>query len=122
MDAWGGVSSLQLGLPVVWTAARERGHDLEDVVRWMSAGPARLAGLRRKGAIAPGHDADFAVLAPEETFTVDPADLHHRNRVTAYAGRTLNGRVRASWLRGEQLTDHGRVLRQSGRLIERTSV
>ncbi|HET6634566.1 MAG TPA: allantoinase AllB [Streptomyces sp.] len=126
MDAWGGISSLQLGLPAVWTAARERGHTLQDVVRWMSAGPARLAGLSRKGAIAPGRDADFAVLAPEETFTVDPASLHHRNRVTAYAGRTLHGVVRSSWLRGERLTDHGQIVtdgrtQKTGHLIERTS-
>ncbi|MDT0380371.1 allantoinase AllB [Streptomyces sp. DSM 42041] len=118
-DAWGGISSLQLGLPAVWTAARERGHSLEDVVRWMSAGPARLAGLAHKGAVAPGHDADFAVLAPEETFTVDPAALHHRNQVTAYAGRTLHGVVRSSWLRGEQITDHSRPLERKGQLIAR---
>ncbi|OEU91637.1 allantoicase [Streptomyces abyssalis] len=121
--AWGGISSLQLGLPAMWTAARARGHSLDDVVRWMSSGPARLAGLGgRKGAIAPGHDADFAVLAPEETFTVDPARLHHRNPVTAYAGRTLHGVVRATWLRGERIAeagDAGRPLRQTGRLIER---
>jgi allantoinase len=126
MDAWGGISSLQLGLSAVWTAARERGHTLEDVAEWMSAGPARLAGLDHKGALAPGRDADFAVLAPEETFTVDPAHLHHRNRVTAYAGRTLHGVVRASWLRGERLTDHGQIVtdgrtQQTGHLIERTS-
>jgi allantoinase len=121
MDAWGGISSLQLGLPAVWTAARERGHGIEDVVRWMSEGPARLAGLASKGAVAPGRDADFAVLAPEETFTVDPAGLHHRNQVTAYAGRTLHGVVRSSWLRGERVTDHGRVTRQAGHLIERST-
>jgi cytosine/adenosine deaminase-related metal-dependent hydrolase len=63
----------------------------------MSAAPAALAGLSRKGAIAPGNDADFAVLAPEATFTVDPAALHHRNRITAYAGRTLHGVVRSTW-------------------------
>ncbi|MCF6522927.1 allantoinase AllB [Streptomyces sp. JJ36] len=118
-DAWGGISSLQLGLPAVWTEARRRGHSLDDVVRWMSGGPAALAGLAAKGAIAPGRDADFAVLAPEQTFTVDPAALHHRNRVTAYAGRTLHGVVRSSWLRGEQITDHSRPVRTSGRLIER---
>ena len=120
--AWGGISSLQLGLPAVWTEARRRGHTLDDVARWMSAGPARLAGLDgRKGAVAPGRDADFAVLAPEETFTVDPARLHHRNPVTAYAGATLHGVVRSSWLRGEQITDHGRPLGRTGRLIERTT-
>ncbi|AXK31303.1 allantoinase AllB [Streptomyces armeniacus] len=120
-SAWGGISSLQLGLPAVWTEARRRGHSLDDVARWMSAGPAALAGLGTKGAIAPGRDADFAVLAPEETFTVDAAELHHRNQVTAYAGRTLHGVVRSSWLRGLQITDHGQLLRKTGRLIERTT-
>ncbi|MEU0631173.1 allantoinase AllB [Streptomyces sp. NPDC005989] len=117
--AWGGISSLQLGLPAIWTAARERGHGLEDVVRWMSAGPARLAGLTGKGAIAPGYDADFAVLAPEETFTVDPARLHHRNPITAYAGKTLHGVVRGTWLRGERITEDGNITGRSGLLIER---
>ncbi|WP_431783524.1 allantoinase AllB [Streptomyces chumphonensis] len=120
--AWGGISSLQLGLPAVWTAARARGHGLDDVVRWMSAAPAALARLDGdKGGIAVGRHADFAVLAPEETFTVDPAALHHRNQVTAYAGRTLHGVVRSTWLRGEQITDHGRTTAKAGRLIERTS-
>ena len=121
--AWGGISSLQLGLPAIWTEARKRGHTLDDVARWMSAGPAALAGLSgRKGAIAPGLDADFAVLAPEAAFTVDPARLHHRNPVTAYAGSTLYGVVRATWLRGEQIADHGRPLQQTGQLIERPAV
>ncbi|MFJ2585209.1 allantoinase AllB [Streptomyces sp. NPDC087538] len=117
--AWGGISSLQLGLPAIWTAARERSHSLEDVVRWMSAGPARLAGLTGKGAIAPGYDADFAVLAPEETFTVDPARLHHRNPITAYAGKTLHGVVRGTWLRGERIAEDGNITGRSGLLIER---
>ncbi len=118
--AWGGISSLQLGLPAVWTAARARGHDLADVVRWMAEGPARLAGLDgRKGAIAPGRDADFAVLDPEARFTVDPAALHHRNPVTAYAGRTLRGVVLASWLRGRRIADRGRITGQAGRLLDR---
>ncbi|MGW7004094.1 allantoinase AllB [Streptomyces sp. NPDC054933] len=118
-QAWGGISSLQLGLPAIWTEARRRGHTLSDVVRWMSTGPAELVGLGRKGAIAPGRDADFVVLAPEETFTVDPAALHHRNQVTAYAGRTLHGVVRATWLRGQLIADHGTTTRPRGRLIER---
>ncbi|MEV6314408.1 allantoinase AllB [Streptomyces sp. NPDC051776] len=118
-EAWGGISSLQLGLPAIWTEARQRGHGLEDVVRWMSTAPAGLAGLGRKGAIEAGRDADFAVLAPDETFTVDPAKLHHRNRVTAYAGRTLHGVVRSTWLRGRRIADNGTTAEPTGRLLER---
>ncbi|GAA0447364.1 allantoinase AllB [Streptomyces sp. NPDC046215] len=117
--AWGGISSLQLGLPAVWTAARERGHTLADVARWMSFAPAALAGLHHKGAIEAGRDADFAVLAPDETFTVDPAALHHRNRVTAYAGKTLYGVVRSTWLRGRRIAGPGAVAEPTGLLLER---
>ncbi|MEU3984281.1 allantoinase AllB [Streptomyces sp. NPDC026672] len=119
--AWGGISGLQLSLAAVWTEARRRGHGLEDVVRWMSARPARLVGLdTRKGAVAPGHDADFAVLAPDEPFTVDPAALQHRNPVTAYAGRTLYGVVRSTWLRGRRIFADGGFTAPEGRLLTRT--
>ncbi|MGM9381037.1 allantoinase AllB [Streptomyces antibioticus] len=121
--AWGGISGLQLSLSAVWTAARARGHGLEDVVRWMSARTAELVGLDgRKGAIAPGHDADFAVLAPDAAFTVDPAALHHRNPVTAYAGRTLYGVVRSTWLRGERVYADGEFTAPRGELLTRTTV
>ncbi|WP_327294398.1 MULTISPECIES: allantoinase AllB [unclassified Streptomyces] len=118
-DAWGGISSLQLGLPAIWTAARERGHSLDDVVRWMSTAPAALAGLSGKGAIEAGRDADFAVLAPDDTFTVDPAELYHRNQVTAYAGKTLYGVVRSTWLRGVRIAQDGVPGEPVGRLLER---
>ncbi|MFD3911317.1 allantoinase AllB [Streptomyces sp. NPDC058603] len=119
--AWGGISSLQLGLPAIWTEARRRGRPLEDVVRWMSTAPAALAGLTRKGAIETGRDADFAVLAPDETFTVDPARLHHRNQVTAYAGRTLYGVIRSTWLRGTRIIHDGVLTEPTGHLLERTN-
>ncbi|HWM04929.1 MAG TPA: allantoinase AllB [Actinophytocola sp.] len=112
--AWGGIAGLQLGLPAMWTAARERGVPLESVVGWMSAAPADLVGLRRKGRIEVGHDADLCVFAPAESFTVDAARLHHRNPVTAYHGRTLTGVVRSTWLRGRRVSDEPR-----GRLLVR---
>jgi allantoinase len=118
--AWGGISGLQLSLAAVWTAARKRGHSLEDVVRWMSTATAGLVGLDRKGAIEAGRDADFAVVAPDETFTVDPASLQHRNRVTAYAGRTLHGVVKSTWLRGERIVADGAFTEPKGRLLTRT--
>ncbi|MFJ6635008.1 allantoinase AllB [Streptomyces sp. NPDC091376] len=120
-SAWGGISSLQLGLPAIWTEARRRGRTLEDIARWMSAAPAELAGLRQKGAIEAGRDADFAVLAPEETFTVDPAELHHRNQVTAYAGKTLHGVVKSTWLRGTRIVENGTLAEPTGRLLERNN-
>ncbi|ODT95721.1 MAG: allantoinase [Pseudonocardia sp. SCN 72-86] len=111
-DAWGGIASLQIGLPVVWTEARARGISLADVVTWMSRRPADLVGLTHKGRIEPGADADLTIFAPDATFDVGP--LHHRNPITPYAGRTLHGAVRATWLRGSVITDgdapRGRLL------------
>jgi allantoinase len=101
--AWGGISSLQLGLGAVWTEARPRGFTLGDVVRWMASGPAERTGLSHKGRIAVGADADFAVFAPDAQQVVDPHRLHHKNAVTPYAGRTLTGTVRSTWLRGVRI-------------------
>ncbi len=113
--AWGGVSGLQLRLPVVWSAARRRGRTLSDVVRWCAQRPADVSGLTRKGRLEVGYDADFCVLAPEETFVVNPAALQHRNAVTPYAGCTLTGVVRSTWLRGGRIS----AQRPSGRLLSR---
>jgi allantoinase len=112
--AWGGIASLQLGLPIVWTQARSRGFGLPDVVRWMAQRPAELARLQRKGRIAVGADADLVAFAPDEAFIVDPGRLHHRHPVTPYAGRELTGVVRRTWLRGRFVED-----RPLGRLLVR---
>jgi allantoinase len=99
--AWGGIASLQIALPAVWTEARRRSVGLERVVQWMAQRPAELVGLAgRKGAIAPGHDADLVVFDANAAFTVDARALEHRHPVTPYDGRTLAGRVEATWLRG----------------------
>ncbi|GAA2115107.1 allantoinase AllB [Kitasatospora saccharophila] len=106
--AWGGIASLQLGLPAVWTEARRRGHTLADVVRWMAAGPAALVGLTgTKGAIAPGYDADLVAFDPDGELTVRAERLQHKNPVTPYAGRTLTGLVHRTWLRGRPVDPDG---------------
>ncbi|MDA2813276.1 allantoinase AllB [Nocardiopsis sp. RSe5-2] len=114
-SAWGGVAGLQVGFPAVWTEASERGHSLADVVGWMSAGPARVAGLPSKGALAVGRDADFAVVAPEASTTIDARTLQHKNPVSAYDGRTLKGVVRATYLRGDEVE----LDKPAGRLLDR---
>jgi allantoinase len=104
-EAWGGIASLQLGLSAVWTVARRRGRALDDVVRWMAAAPAELAGLPGKGRLAVGCDADLVAFDPDAEYLVDATQLQHRHPVTPYAGRTLTGRVRQTWLRGTALLD-----------------
>ncbi|MEA2632198.1 MAG: allantoinase [Chloroflexota bacterium] len=106
--AWGGIASLQLALPAVWTEARRRGFSVGDLAEWMARRPAQLVGIAdRKGAIAPGLDADLVVFDPDDTFVVDPSALHHRHRATPYEGRTLTGRVVATWLRGHAIYRSG---------------
>ena len=103
--AWGGISSLQLGLSLVWTGARRRGIELSRVIDWMATGTAAFAGLSNRGAIAPGLAANLVIFAPEDSDRVHATALHHRNPVTPYEGWTLDGVVRATYLRGERI-DH----------------
>lgn len=102
-EAWGGIASLQVGLPVIWTEARRRGCSLVNVARWMAENPAKQVGLVDKGRIAVGNVADFAVFAPDDAFIVDAAKLEHKNPVSAYDGRELVGVVRSAWLAGARI-------------------
>jgi allantoinase len=106
--AWGGIASLSLALPLIWTEARRRGFTLLDLTRWMAAEPARLVGCdSRKGRIAAGFDADFVVFDPEPEFTVSEHRLHYRHPVSAYLGETLHGVVKATYLRGNPVFADG---------------
>jgi allantoinase len=106
--AWGGIASLQLGLPAVWSEARARGHGPGALAAWMSAAPARLAGLaRRKGRIAPGLDADLVIWDPDDARRIEAADLHFRHKVSPYIGAMLHGRVHMTVLRGQVVYDGG---------------
>jgi allantoinase len=111
--AWGGIASLQLGLPAVWTEARRRGFTLTDVARWMTPSV-----LPNKGQIAVGYDADFSIFAPDDTFVVDVDTLQHKNALTPYDGMSLTGVVRSTWLRGAAIDieaePQGRLLTRGG--------
>jgi len=120
MRAWGGIASLELSLPVVWTEARLRGAGITQIARWLCEGPARLAGLSRKGAIAVGCDADLVVWDPEAEFRVEAAALHQRHKLTPYAGRKLRGLVQATFLRGQKIYERGDFTAPvAGRVLKR---
>jgi allantoinase len=104
--AWGGISSLQLRLPVVWTAARARGFSIMELAKWLCSAPAQLAGLGQdKGSIAIGLKADIAIWNPDAEFRVGPELIHHRHKLTPYAGLTLQGVIEKTFLRGHLIYD-----------------
>ncbi len=123
LKAWGGISSLQLRLPVIWTAASKRGFSMLDVSRWLASAPARLVGLKgRKGEIAVGSDADVVIWNPEKQFRVTPEMLHHRHKFTPYAGEVLRGVVLRTFLRGRSVYDEGKFTGvPQGLFVSRTS-
>jgi allantoinase len=108
-QAWGGISSLSVSVPAMWTALRSRGFGALHLARWMSERPASLAGIsHRKGRIAPGLDADFAVLDPQSTFHVTPERLYFRHPCSPYVGEQLSGEIVTTILRGETVFASGR--------------
>jgi allantoinase len=107
--AWGGIASLSVALPLMWTEASRRGFTVLDLARWMASAPARLAGCdTRKGRIAPGYDADFVVFDPDREFTVTEDRLHYRHPVSPYMGETLRGVVKGTYQRGSPVFSEGK--------------
>jgi allantoinase len=118
MNAWGGISSLQLRLPIMWTRACERNIGLSTLAQWLCSAPAALVGLEgRKGRIAAGYNADIVIWDPEETFEVSADRLYHRHKVTPYKGSNLRGVVKQTYLRGESVFNGGEFSGPSGGLI-----
>ncbi|MEP6819043.1 MAG: allantoinase AllB [bacterium] len=108
LQAWGGISSLQLRLPAVWTESERRGFSVRDLARWLCSAPAKLVGLEgKKGLIKVAYDADIVIWNPEKQFCVEGAALHHRHKLTPYQGRVLNGVVEKTFLRGRKIYDSG---------------
>jgi len=106
-QAWGGIASLGLALPVIWTGLHARGGALELLTKWLASEPARLAGLTgRKGALAVGYDADIVVFEPNTEWAVTKDDLLFRHKLSPYLGAHLRGRVLETYLRGQCIFSH----------------
>ena len=119
LAAWGGISSLQLRLPIVWTEARRRGHSIEKLVEWLCFAPSALVNFeKRKGGIEVGYDADLVIWDPSEEFTVSSEKIWHRHKLTPYAGERLAGVIKSTFLRGRKIFDGGNVIESStGQLL-----
>ena len=121
MNAWGGISSLQLRLPIIWTEAQARGFTIEQIVRWLCTRPARQVGFDvLKGSIKEGADADIVIWNPDKEFRVAPETIHHRHKLTPYAGEVLQGVVEKTFLRGQMVYDGGEFLEGLGRKLLRS--
>ena len=109
--AWGGISSIQFALPVIWTECKQRGYSLEQLINWMSKQPAKFIGKdQQKGQISPGFDADLVCWNPDKKYIIKKEAIHHKNKLTPYEGESLYGVVNATFLRGQKVYENGQFL------------
>ena len=114
-SAWGGVSSVGLGLPILWTEMARRGLTVSesaivDVVNWCCINTAAQVGLvKQKGDLAVGFDGDVCVFDDNAEWTVEPSTMLFRNKCSPYQGKTMRGQVQETWLRGRQVFVRGGV-------------
>ncbi|MCS5625666.1 MAG: allantoinase AllB [Candidatus Marinimicrobia bacterium] len=117
--AWGGISSIQFTLPVIWTECKTRGYSMDQLINWMSKQPAKFIGKdQQKGQISPGFDADLVCWSPDEKYIIQKEAIHHKNKLTPYEGESLYGVVNATFLRGQKVYGNGEFLgNPTGKII-----
>ncbi len=117
--AWGGISSIQFTLPVIWTECKTRGYSMDQLINWMSKQPAKFIGKdQQKGQISPGFDADLVCWNPDEKYIIQKEAIHHKNKLTPYEGESLYGVVNATFLRGQKVYENGEFLgNPTGKII-----
>ena len=109
--AWGGISSIQFTLPVIWTECKTRGYSMDQLINWMSKQPAKFIGKdQQKGQISPGFDADLVCWNPDKKYIIQKEAIHHKNKLTPYEGESLYGVVNATFLRGQKVYENGEFL------------
>ncbi|KAF5354785.1 hypothetical protein D9756_005299 [Leucocoprinus leucothites] len=108
MKAWGGISTLGLGLSLLWTEGQKRGVSLGKILDWTSRRTAAHVGIdTRKGQLKVGHDGDFVLWDSEAEFEVTKEGLNFKNKLTPYVGQRLRGVVEQTYVRGKLVYDRG---------------
>ena len=103
-EAWGGIASLSIALPVLWTECVKRGVTLTQLVQWTALAPSQLAGISVEvGSIQAGKHANLVAFDTSATQVVIAELLYHRHAISPYMGETLSGVVRSTWLRGQRV-------------------
>ena len=116
--AWGGISSLQWALPILWTSAKQRGFDIKDICKWLCQNPAKLIGKEiKKGKIEKGYDADLIVWNPNTKFIVKEDSIYHKHKITAYLNQELSGEVEQTWIAGERVYNKGQMQLNHGKIL-----
>jgi allantoinase len=117
--AWGGISSIQFTLPVIWSECKARGFSIDQLINWMSTAPAIFIGKdQQKGQISPGYDADLVCWNPDEKYIIQKEAIHHKNKLTPYEGESLYGVVNTTFLRGQKVYENGEFLgNPTGKII-----
>jgi allantoinase len=109
--AWGGISSLQFSLPIIWTECIDQGLSFSQLANWMSSNPAKFVGIDHyKGQISAGYDADLVCWNPDESFVVESTMINFKNKITPYEGEKLFGIVKRTYLRGNKIFDRGQFV------------
>jgi len=120
-QVWGGISGVQHTLPLLLTEGHlHRQAALTLIAQLTATAVADRFGLpATKGRLAPGADADLAIVDLRQSFTVQTDQLFYRHRQTPYAGRVLTGTVLQTILRGTTIFKHGRIVSSPmGRLVK----
>lgn len=108
VTSWAGITSVGLGLTVLWTKAHEHGATLPEIAKWCALGPAEEAGVAsRKGSIAVGKDADFCFFNADEHWHFDSTAMQFKNKLTVYDGMPVRGKVVETILRGKTIYRFG---------------
>ena len=101
---------MQFALCSLWTEAKRRKFSIEDIAKWLSGSPAVFLGLSNKGKLENGADADFFIWDPEGTTTFSSGDIHHRHKVSPYAGKPFAGKVHKTFINGELIYENNKLI------------